>query len=107
MLNNYLTRELAKLLAENVDARDEMMLTVKHIHDLEMAVLSIPREDYYNAFFGERLSSVKTIDRIWRKIQEDIPELRGSEWEARQAQSGRIEIADLSYLKNQLNLFEK
>jgi hypothetical protein len=40
-------------------------------------------------------------------LQEDIPELRGSEWEARQAQSGRIEITDLSYLKNQLNLFSK
>jgi hypothetical protein len=105
MLNNYLSRELAKLLAENLEARDNMIICVKHIHDLEMAALSIPREDYYDLFFNERLSSVKTIDRIWRKIQEDIPELRGSEWEARQAQSGRIEIADLSYLKNQLNLF--
>jgi hypothetical protein len=105
MLNNYLSRELAKLLAENIEARDNMIICVKHIHDLEMTALSIPREDYYDLFFNERLSSVKTIDRIWRKIQEDIPELRGSEWEARQAQSGRIEITDLSYLKNQLNLF--
>ena len=105
MLNNYLTREMAKILAENVNARDEMMLAVKHIHDFEMSLNYIPKKDYYSAFFGGKLSSVKTIDRIWRKLQEDIPELRGSEWEARQAQSGRVEITDLSYLKNQLNLF--
>lgn len=105
MLNNYITKALFKFLQENEEARDNMLACVKHIHDLEMRVLAIPREDYYNAFFGERLSSVKTIDRIWRKIQEDVPELRGSEWEARQVQSGRIEIEDLSYLKNQLNLF--
>jgi hypothetical protein len=105
MLNNYLTRELAKLLAENVEARDDMMQCVKHIHNFEMSLNYIPKKDYYDAFFGGKLSSVKTIDRIWRKLQEDIPELRGSEWEARQAQSGRVEITDLSYLKNQLNLF--
>jgi len=105
MLNNYVTKSLFVFLKENEEARDNMIICVKHIHDLEMTALKIDRYDYYDAFFGERLSSVKTIDRIWRKIQEDIPELRGSEWEARQAQSGRIEIADLSYLKNQLNLF--
>jgi len=105
MLNNYVTKSLFVFLKENEEARDNMLDCVKHIHDLEMAVLSIPREDYYDAFFNGRLSSVKTIDRIWRKIQEDVPELRGSEWEARQVQSGRIEIEDLSYLKNQLNLF--
>jgi hypothetical protein len=105
MLNNYVTKSLAKLLAENVESRDDMMQCVKHIHDLEMGVIGISQYEYYDAFFGGKLSSVKTIDRIWRKIQEDIPELRGSEWEARQAQSGRVEITDLSYLKNQLNLF--
>jgi hypothetical protein len=105
MLNNYVTKSLAKLLAENVEARDDMMQCVKHIHDLEMGVLGISQNEYYAVFFGGKLSSVKTIDRVWRKIQEDIPELRGSEWEARQAQSGRIEITDLSYLRNQLNLF--
>lgn len=105
MLNNYVTKSLAKLLAENLEARDNMLICVKHIHDLEMGILGISQHEYYSAFFGEKLSSVKTIDRVWRKIQEDIPELRGLEWEARQAQSGRIEITDLSYLKNQLNLF--
>lgn len=104
-MNNYLTRELFQLLKTQVSARDNMLACVQHIHNLEMKALNIPREDYYNAFFGGQLSSVKTIDRIWRKIQEDVPELRGSEWEARQLQSGRMDIEDLSYLKNQLNLF--
>jgi hypothetical protein len=105
MINNYVTKELGQLLARNVEARDNMVLCVKHIHDLEMQLLNVTENEYYIAFFGGKLSSVKTIDRIWRKLQEDIPELRGSEWEARQAQSGRIDITDLSYLKNQLNLF--
>jgi len=105
MLSNYVTKELGQLLARNVEARDNMVLCVKHIHDLEMKILEVTENEYYSAFFGGKLSSVKTIDRIWRKLQEDIPELRGSEWEARQAQSGRIDITDLSYLKNQLNLF--
>ena len=105
MLNNYLTREVFELLKSQATARDNMLECVQHVHNLEMTALNIPREDYYNAFFGGRLSSVKSIDRIWRKIQEDVPELRGSEWEARQVQSGRIDIEDLSYLKNQLNLF--
>jgi len=105
MLSNYVTKELGQLLARNVEARDNMVLCVKHIHDLEMTLLNVTENEYYSAFFGGKLSSVKTIDRIWRKLQEDIPELRGSEWEARQAQSGRIDITDLSYLKNQLNLF--
>jgi hypothetical protein len=104
-MNNYLTREVFELLKSKASARDNMLECIQHVHNLEMEALQITRANYYDAFFNGRLSSVKSIDRIWRKIQEDVPDLRGSEWEARQAQSGRIEIEDLSYLKNQLNLF--
>lgn len=52
MLNNYITKALFKFLQQNEEARDNMLACVKHIHDLEMTVLSIPREDYYNAFLA-------------------------------------------------------
>jgi hypothetical protein len=104
-MNDYLTKAVFDILKKNPSARDNVLECVQYVHDIDMAILFIKKTEYYDAFFGGKLSSVKTIDRIWRKIQEDVPELRGSKWEARQAQSGRIEIADLSYLKNQLNLF--
>ena len=104
-MNKWITTQLFEILKTKASARDNVMECIQSIHNEEMRILNIPREDYYNAFFGGRLSSVKSIDRIWRKIQEDVPALRGSEWEARQVQSGRIDIEDLSYLKNQLNLF--
>jgi len=106
MISNYLTSALCTHLKENVPSRDDMMLCVKHIHDLEMRLQGIRNEHYYDAVFNYKLSSIKTIDRIWRKLQEDIPELRGAEWELRQAQAGRIEIEDLSHMRHQLNMFE-
>ena len=79
-----------------------MMLVVKTIHDYEMSVFAIDKINYYDAVFSEKLSSIKTIDRIWRKVQEDNSELRGKEWLLRQIQAGLIsqEIAS-----NQLSIF--
>lgn len=105
MLSNYITKSLCKLLKENTEARDNMMLCVRHIHDLEMSILGISKADYYEAVFAGELSSVKTIDRIWRKLQEDIPELRGAEWHIRQRLAGLIDVESLSHLRNQLELF--
>jgi len=48
MLNNYVTKSLAKLLAENLEARDNMIICVKHIHDLEMGILGISQHEYYS-----------------------------------------------------------
>ena len=54
-------------------------------------------------FFHGSLSKPTTIDRVWRKVQEEKPELRGKEWELRQMRAGQISL-DLA-LKNQLKLF--
>ena len=86
--NNYITRLIIDLLTKNTEARDDMMLSVQYVHDFEMALFGIKKSEYYNALFKGRLSSIKTLDRIWRRIQLDHPSLRGEEWFDRQIQAG-------------------
>jgi hypothetical protein len=87
---NYITRITIDVLTHNEDARDDMMKVVQCIHTYEMAKFNITKETYYDALFGGKLSSIKTIDRIWRKVQEEKPNLRGKEWIERQILSGHI-----------------
>ena len=101
---NYITKLVVTILSNNDKARDEMILVVKCIHDFEMSILAIDKQDYYDAVFNHRLSSVKTIDRIWRKVQEENPSLRGANWELRQIQSGNISI-EMAISNSQLKLF--
>jgi hypothetical protein len=90
-MSNYITRIAKEVLLNNIEARDNMMLVVKSIHDFEMSMFQIQQDDYYNCLFNDKkLSSIKTIDRVWRKLQEDFPQLRGTEWEERQIMSGQI-----------------
>jgi hypothetical protein len=37
-----------------------------------------------------KLANPQTVSRIWRKIQERCPDLRGDFWEERQAQGGIV-----------------
>lgn len=105
-MSNFLTRQIYAFMISCPESRDEMLLCVKHIHENEMKTMKIEKADYYDALFEYKLSSITTIDRIWRKIQEDHKELRGKSWELRQAQAGLIKIEDTSYLKNQYKLFD-
>lgn len=108
MMSNYITRSLIKLLEEHEETRDNVLLCVQYIHDIEMKLLGLPNSSYYDAVFNRKLSAVETIGRTWRKIQEDIPELRGLEWEVRQKLAGRWRdnIPNCNLMRNQLNLFE-
>lgn len=101
---NYLNRMTMTVLKNNEAARDDMMIVVKTIHDFEMSMFSIEKVDYYQNFFDGKLSSIKTIDRIWRRVQEVKPELRGKDWVQRQAQAGLIALESL-ISKQQLDLF--
>lgn len=102
MLNNYITKLVISILRNNEIARDDMMVVIKTIHDFELSILKKKKEDYYDVFFSNTLSNVRTISRVWRKIQEHMPELRGKEWELRQIKSS--EISD-EMIDNQLKLF--
>jgi len=88
MKSNYITRLTIDLLTKNTEARDDMMLAVQYIHDFEMALFGIKKYEYYEALFKGRLSSIKTLDRVWRRVQLDNPSLRGEEWLERQIQAG-------------------
>jgi hypothetical protein len=88
MKSNYIHRLTIELLSKNELAKDDMMLCVRYIHDFEMTMFGIKKKDYYKALFGGRLSSIKTLDRSWRRVQQENPSLRGSEWLDRQIQAG-------------------
>ena len=104
MESTYVSKMVAGILHQNIEARDNVYVVVKIIHDFELSVLEKDKHDYYELFFSEQLSSFKTIDRIWRKVQEEKPELRGKNWELRQVQAGKISIEVIAQ-KKQLKLF--
>ena len=100
-MNHYLSRLVRQTLTENKASRDDWMILIKEVHDKELNLWCYKKEDYYDAFFSEKLSNVSTIVRIWRLMQEKCPELRGLEWESRQKQGGLMakEIIDDKQLK--------
>jgi len=102
MLNRYITKLVVSILRNNEIARDDIMVVIKTIHDFELGVLKKTKEDYYDVFFSNTLSNVRTISRVWRKVQENMPELRGREWELRQIKAGEI---SMEMIANQLKLF--
>ena len=99
----YISKMVFITLTENEASRDNMMLVVKSIHDFEMSIKNIPKADYYDAVFNERLTTVKTIDRIWRKVMEHNPKLRGEEWEERHKFGKAFRVA---IVQNQLSFFD-
>ena len=102
-----LQRLVFNVLTESVESRDDWMLSVKNIHELEMQIYGIGKADYFDALHGGRLTNVQTVSRIWRKIQEEYPALRGEEWEDRQRQGGKISKNGVHLNKNQLCLFSE
>ena len=86
----YISRMTFSILTNNKESRDNWMLVVKQVHDIEMITWVINKADYYDALFSFKLTNPQTICRIWRKIQEHNSELRGEEWEQRQQQGGQV-----------------
>lgn len=104
-MENYINRLMVDLLTKNEEARDNMMLAVQYIHDFEMGIFNIKKSDYYSALFkGGKLSSIKTLDRCWRLVQQENLECRGKEWAERQVQAGRMS-AEVLLSKTQLGLW--
>jgi hypothetical protein len=100
--NGFISRLIFSVLRDVPETRDDWMLLVKIIHDTEMSVRKIQKENYYDHFFNYQFSNVDSIKRVWALIQEKNPKLRGKKWEERQKKSG--EISELA-IANQLNLF--
>jgi hypothetical protein len=86
----YLSRFVKQTLVKSIEARDDLMLTIKLVHDKEMELWCYTKEQYYDAFYSGNLSNVHTIRRIWQFVQEKNPDLRGKDWIERQKQGGLI-----------------
>jgi len=99
-----MTKTISTILLKSEEARDDILLTIQFVHDEELLMWGILKTDYYNAFFSAKLSSVHTIARTWRLVQEKRPKLRGKLWEERQKQAG-ILAAEIFNLDTQLGLF--
>jgi hypothetical protein len=83
------------------------MRTIQTLHDDELFIMRKDQSDYYNMFFTKQLSSITTIIRKWRKVQEVYVELRGEKWEERQVQSLEYRSKINLYGKDQLHLFDE
>jgi hypothetical protein len=106
MKSNYISKLIYTILKNNEDSRDDMMLVVKSIHDFELSVLGKDKSEYYECCFSGKLASIKTIDRIWRKIMEHNPELRGEEWDERQIYSRFVSRNIVMERYGQINMFK-
>jgi hypothetical protein len=112
-LNFSLISIIYHTLTNKVETRDDWMLCIKEIHSLEMLSKKISSEDYFEKLFemdedGEyvNFSNVHTIKRLWQKVQEDFPNLRGNTWAERQKQGGQYNVNSF-YDDKQLTLFSQ
>ena len=101
------------ILSNDAQTRDDWMLCIQEIHSIEMKFHGISKNDYFDKLYekddeGEYryFSNVHTIKRLWQKVQEDFPALRGTTWETRQKQGGQY-VVDSFYDDNQLSFFTK
>ena len=104
--NKYITARIISVLTNDISCRDSYMRTIQILHDEELNFMRKDQSDYYKMFFDKNLSSVNTIIRMWRKIQEVHIELRGKNWEERQVQSVEFRNKINVYGKDQLHLFD-
>lgn len=106
MATNILNQRIIKFMSDFPKTRDDMFYLVKLVHDQQMKDMKIPKTKYYDYFHGERLYSIKTIDRMWRRVQEKHPELRGKMWKYRQIQAGIVAMKFVAEdIKKQFKLF--
>ena len=102
-----LIRLIYNILTQDKSTRDNWMRTIKIVHQTEMTIKGISNYQYFDAFFNEELSNVHTIKRMWQKVQEDFPKLRGETWEERQKQGGKmakeivIDLAQMTMFNDQ------
>jgi len=109
-INVTLISLIYHILSTNDKTRDDWMLCIKEVHSLEMISNRLSKEEYFDNLFykddsGEYscFSNVHTIKRLWQKVQEEYPHLRGLTWEERQRQGGQYNIE--KEIDGQLYLF--
>jgi hypothetical protein len=112
-INVSLIQLIYNILSNDAETRDDWMLCIKEIHSIEMKIHGITKDDYFEKLYEKNdegeypyFSNVHTIKRLWQKVQEDFPNLRGLTWETRQKQGGQY-VVDSLLEDNQLNIWTK
>jgi hypothetical protein len=112
-INVSLIQLIYNILSNDTETRDDWMLCIKEIHSIEMKIHGITKDDYFEKLYEKNdegeypyFSNVHTIKRLWQKVQEDFPNLRGLTWETRQKQGGQY-VVDSLLEDNQLNIWTK
>lgn len=108
--NPPLIKVIYTLLSNDVVLRDDWMGVIRQIHSIEMIAKGIKKEDYFDILFDgkyDSFSNVHTIKRVWQKVQEIYPQLRGVEWEKRQIQGGQFASDKSNDFYSQLSLFSE
>ena len=112
-LDISLIQLIYNILSNDSETRDDWMLCIKEIHSIEMKLHGISKNDYFDKLFEKNeeseypyFSNVHTIKRLWQKVQEDFPNLRGLTWETRQRQGGQYVVDSLND-DTQLSFFSK
>mgnify|MGYP003147911329 FL=1 len=94
MLKKKLRNVIKELLEEYPIIRDEDRRLVCNVWWLEMggsaSVKKLTAPDFMNKVANGSLSSWETITRIRRKLQEEIPDLRGKKWDSRHNQQVKV-----------------
>lgn len=72
------------ILSRNVKSRDNDGLLLATFWYKELKSKSYNQCDLLNLLAREKLTSAESITRCRRKLQEEIPELRGSRYDERQ-----------------------
>ena len=112
-INVSIIQLIYNILSNDEETRDDWMLFIKEIHSIEMKLHGISKTDYFDNLYEKNdegeypyFSNVHTIKRLWQKVQEDFPNLRGLTWETRQKQGGQY-VVDSLLEDNQLNIWTK
>jgi len=120
-INVSIIELIYNILSNDKETRDDWMLCTKEIHSIQMKLHGISKADYFDKLYEKNnegeyhyFSNVCTIKRLWQKVQEDYPNLRGLTWETRQKQGGQYVVDSLSddsqlsfFTKEQLDEFAK
>jgi hypothetical protein len=96
------------LLSNDESLRDDWMSVIKNIHTIEMITKGLKKEKYFDLLFdssSNNFSNIHSIRRVWQKVQEDNPHLRGVEWEERQVKGGKFNDKKMEEISNQLFIF--
>lgn len=96
-----LKEKVQNQLTNNPQTRDSNRLLVLNIWMEQMAEVKISFENFCDLYLDKKLSDHDVITRASRKLQEEIPELRGEGWLERHAKEPEVkEDIKTGFFKN-------